>query len=70
LHERLASVGLHFAFYLSICLKNLKDFPSLMAQSGIYGKSPNSTSTTFCKKMGPFRHSPLNQQLLIEQQDL
>jgi len=31
-------------------LKNLKDFPFLMAQSGIYGKSSISTSTTFCKE--------------------
>jgi len=27
LHERLVSVGLHPASYLSVCLKNLKDFP-------------------------------------------
>ena len=27
-----------------------KDFPFLMSQSGIYGKSPNSTSTIFCKE--------------------
>jgi len=67
LHERLDSVGLYPAFYLSICLKNLKDVPFLMAQSDIYGRSPNSTSTTFCKKIGPFRHSRLNQQIVIEQ---
>lgn len=51
-------VGLHSAFYLSICLKNLKDFAFLMAQSGIYGKSPNSTSTTFCKGNGTVPAQP------------
>jgi len=42
--------GFYSEFHLSICLKNLKDFAFLMAQSGIYGKSPNSTSATFCKE--------------------
>ena len=58
IEERLASVGLYSAFYVSICLKNLKDFAFLMAQSGIYGKSPNNTSTTFYKENGTVPAQP------------
>jgi hypothetical protein len=50
LHEPLDSVDLYFDFYLLICLKNLKGCPFVMVKSGIYCKSPNSTSTTFCKE--------------------
>jgi len=71
LHERLAFVGLYSPFYLSICLKNLKDFPFYMAHKAVFmAKVQIIPQPLFAKKMGQSRHSPLNQQLVIEQQNL